>query len=228
MNKRIRIDVVSDVVCPWCYIGKRRLEKAVNRLADSYGVEIEYHPFELNPEMPLSGVDHKAYLIKKFGSRERYNQLTGNVTAVAETEGLEFNYERQNVAPNTRKSHALIQFAKSQGRQLELVEIFFKAYFTAGTDLSKDENLIELASEAGLSASDVKALFANDSAILQTALQEQEMYALGITGVPFFIINNKYAISGAQSADTFEAALREIGEKVEFQGESCDTQEKNC
>ena len=146
----IKIDVVSDVVCPWCYIGKRRLEKAVSELSDKYQFDITYHPFELNPHMPETGVNQKQYLSNKFGGDARYEQLTGNVTRVAATEGLEFNFDKQKISPNTRNAHRIIEFARTQGKQLEAKEAFMKAYFTDGVDLSKKENLAAVAVSVGL------------------------------------------------------------------------------
>src|SRR5688500_1385875 len=137
---KIKVDVISDVVCPWCYIGKRRLEKAMDKLSDAYDFEVEYHPFELNPQMPVSGLNHKEYLVEKFGGEDRYEQLTGRVTQVAAVEGLLFDFEKQKTSPNTRKAHALIQLAREEGKQLVVMEAFFKAYFSDGIDLTLDKN----------------------------------------------------------------------------------------
>jgi len=224
---KIKIDVVSDVVCPWCYIGKRRLEKAIDQLSSAYDFDVEYHPFELNPEMPKEGRDQKEYLANKFGGDDRYNQLTNHVTNVALAEGLIFNFDKQSVSPNTRKAHSIVQFAKEAGKQLETVNALFKAYFTDGIDLSKDENLIDIAVHAGLEEEKVRALLADESALVQVALEEQEMYKLGISGVPFYIINNKYGVSGAQASDTFIKAFQEIGSELAG-GEACDVDAKNC
>jgi predicted DsbA family dithiol-disulfide isomerase len=228
MKQKIKIDVVSDIVCPWCYIGKRRLENAMKRLREDFEFEVIYHPFELNPGLPADGVNQKQYLEQKFGGRERYEELTSRVTEVAALEGLEFDYERQKVSPNTRKLHALIQLASTQGLQHSMVEILFNAYFISGVDLSKNENIIKAATEAGLDESNVNELLQDESFLEQIAREEQEMYKLGITGVPFFIVNNKYGISGAQSAETFEKALRDIGSETVLQGEACDAEDKNC
>jgi predicted DsbA family dithiol-disulfide isomerase len=228
MKQKIKIDIVSDVVCPWCYIGKRRLEKALDRLSAEFDFEIQYHPFELNPQMPAQGEEQKSYLTKKFGSAERYQELTSRVIYVAGRDGLTMDYEAQKVSPNTRKLHALIKFAGSKGLQLPLVEALFNAYFTAGVDLSKDENVVAVASKAGLNEKDVASVLENKEYLLQTAHAEQEIYRLGITGVPFYIINNKYGISGAQASETFERALRDIGNESVLQGESCDTDSVNC
>jgi predicted DsbA family dithiol-disulfide isomerase len=228
MKEKIRIDVVSDVVCPWCYIGKRRLERAVERLANEFEFEVQYHPFELNPNMPLSGLDQKTYLSEKFGSDDRYDELISRVSQVAESEGIIFDYESQKISPNTRKLHVLIQFAGTKGLQNEMVEILFNAYFTSGIDLSRDENILKAAIDAGLREEEVRQVLEDESKLVDIAIAEQEMHKLGITGVPFFIINNKYGISGAQVTDTFEKVLRDIGTQAVPEGEACDTEQKNC
>lgn len=228
MKPKIRVDVVSDVVCPWCYIGKRRLEKAVENLKNEIEFEIEYHPFELNPTIPASGVNQREYLTDKFGGEERYEQLTRQVSEVAAQEGLTFDYERQSVSPNTRKSHALVQFAKSKGLHRELVEVLFNAYFTSGVDLSKDENLVKAAEEAGLDHAEALQALSNPELLEQVEAKEKEMAALGISGVPFYILNNRYGVSGAQASDVFERAFREItGFKIP-EGETCDPDKRNC
>ncbi|HEY3403417.1 MAG TPA: DsbA family oxidoreductase [Ohtaekwangia sp.] len=224
---KIKVDVVSDVVCPWCYIGKRRLEKAIDNLKDSYEFEIEYHPFELNPQMPAGGLNHKEYLTEKFGGEERYDQLTGRVIQVAAAEGLTFDFEKQITSPNTRKAHALIQLAHEKGKQLPVMEAFFKAYFTDGVDLSQDKNLIDVAVDAGLDRVDAEGALSDENSLVQVALAEQEMYKLGISGVPFYILNNKYGVSGAQSSETFMKAFLEIGTQTP-EAEACDVDSKNC
>ena len=119
LKQTITIDIVSDVVCPWCYIGRRRLQSALSELQEEYDFEVEHRPFELNPAIPASGRDQLDYMIEKFGSEERYKSLTKQVTQVAADEGLEFNFDKQFRSPNTRKAHALIQFAASEGRHRE-------------------------------------------------------------------------------------------------------------
>jgi predicted DsbA family dithiol-disulfide isomerase len=159
MNKiKIRIDVVSDVVCPWCYIGKRRLENALSRLPENYEVELSFLPFELNPDTPKSGVDHKSYLAEKFGSAERYDQLTDHVTNIGAGEGLKFDYDKQSVIPNTLDSHRLIQYARKYDKQPAIKEALMKAYFEEGIDLSKTENLVTIAVKAGLNEDEVRKL----------------------------------------------------------------------
>jgi predicted DsbA family dithiol-disulfide isomerase len=229
MNKPvIKIGVVSDVVCPWCYIGKRRLEKAMDKLSEKFDFEIEYFPYELNPQMPAEGLDQKDYLIKKFGGETRFQQLTGHVTDVAAQEGLKFDYTSQKISPNTRAAHRLIQLAKEDGLQLPMVEAMFKAYFSDGVDLSKQENLVAIASQAGMDRSKAELFLQSTTGVAEVEMAEVELQKLGISGVPFYIIDNKYGISGAQAPETFMKAFEEIGANVTSQGEACDIEAQNC
>lgn len=209
----IIIEVISDVVCPWCYIGKRRIEKAMDQLKDQYDFKITFSPFELNPEMPPEGSDQKAYLSKKFGGEERYNQIIDQVSQVAAAEGLNFDYSKQAVSPNTRDAHRIIWYAKQEGKQGAVKEAFLKAYFEDGIDLSKKENLIKIAANAGLSAEKVKSLLESAEGLKEVELSEQMSHQRGISGVPYYIINNKYGVSGAQPPDFFARTFLEIAKK---------------
>ena len=224
----IKIDVVSDVVCPWCYIGKRRLEKAINALSDQYDFEVRYFPFELNADMPAAGLDQKEYLTKKFGGDDRYQEITDRVTTVAQHEGLTFDFNKQKISPNTRNSHRLILLAKEDNKHLEMVEALFKAYFTDGIDLTKNENLAEIASRIGMDRDKVKMFLESETGIAEVAMAESELHRLGVSGVPFYIIDNKYGISGAQSSETFIQAFQNIGKQLSAEGEVCDVNEQNC
>lgn len=210
-KKKIKVEIVSDVVCPWCYIGKRRLEKAINTLKDTYEFDISYLPFELNPTIPESGLDQKEFLMKKFGGEARYNQITNHVKQVAAEEGLHFNFDKQGISPNTRLPHLLIQFAKQEGKQAEVKEAFMSAYFEKGVDLSKKENLIEVAASAGLERQKVETIIASSEGLKDIEKMETELQKLGVTGVPFYIIENKYGVSGAQPTDVFIQAFENIG-----------------
>lgn len=225
---KIKVDVVSDVVCPWCYIGKRRIEKAMQTLADRYDFEVEYHPFELNPQMPAEGVNQKQYLSAKFGGDDRYEKITAHTTATAAQEGLTFDFEKQKVSPNTRDAHRIIQYAKTEGRQPEVKEAFMKAYFEQGIDLSKKENLVSVAVQAGLSKQAVETLLSTTEGLAAIEQQEHELQKLGISGVPFYIINNKYGVSGAQASETFMKLFEEVTNEVTGSGEACDVDSKNC
>lgn len=211
----IKIDVISDVVCPWCYIGKRRLEKALNQLAHSCSFEVTYHPFELNPSIPETGVNQKQYLTQKFGGEERYEKITAHVTQVAAEEGLEFNFHKQAVSPNTRNAHRIIQLAKHVNKQIEVKEAFMKAYFTDGVDLSKVENLIAVAEHAGMERAVVTQMLSGNQGVAEVIQAAKEIQQLGITGVPFYIVQNKYGLSGAQPPESFiEVIQKAAQEKV--------------
>lgn len=210
----IKIAVVSDVVCPWCYIGKRRLEKALHAASDRFEFEVEYLPFELNPGMPPEGASQKEYLTSKFGGEERYEQLTAQVTKVAAGEGITFHYDKQEVSPNTRDAHRLIQFAREDNLQEQVVEALYKAYFTDGVDLSRKENLLKVAVSAGMEEEKVRLFLDSDTGAVAVEIAEKELQQLGISGVPFFIINNKYGISGAQPVEAFIKTFDEVSVAV--------------
>jgi predicted DsbA family dithiol-disulfide isomerase len=226
---KIKVGVISDVVCPWCYIGKRRLENAINNLSDKFDFDVEYFPFELNPQIPESGFDQKEYLTNKFGGEERYNQITDNTADVAAKEGLMFDFQGQKKSPNTRNAHRLIQFAKEDNKHLQMVEALFKAYFTDGVDLTKTESLVQLAANIGLDKTKIEQFLLSDTGKIEVEMAERELQQLGITGVPFYIIDNKFGISGAQPSESFIKAFEEIGSApIAEGGEVCDVDAKNC
>jgi predicted DsbA family dithiol-disulfide isomerase len=225
---KIKVDIISDVVCPWCYIGKRRLEKAIYQLKDNYEFELHYKAFELNPHVPAEGFDQKTYLIKKFGSEARYHELTEHVTKVAATEGLKFDYSKQQTSPNTLNLHRIIWLAEKEGKQLQTVEAFFHAYFEKGIDLSKSENIIEVAAEAGLEKSKVQELLKNNEGTSEIQQQQIHNREIGVNGVPFYIINDKYAVSGAQPSSLFVKAFKELGTQTSTKTDSCDVDGGNC
>lgn len=226
--QKIKIDIVSDVVCPWCYIGKRRIEKAMEQLKDQFEFDITYLPFELNPHIPKSGLNQQEYLIKKFGSIEKYDQITQHVTRIAAAEGLRFNFHKQSVAPNTRDAHRIIWLAKQEGKQNPMKEAFLKAYFEEGVDLSKNENIASLADGVGLPVNRVSNLLNSDEGLNEVIAAEQQNYQRGVNGVPFYIVNNQYGISGAQPTEVFIRAFAEIGNKPALDGEACEVDSQVC
>jgi len=232
MKPHLKIDIVSDVVCPWCYIGKRRLEKAITELKDDYTFEINYLPFQLSPDTPAEGENMKERLVAKFGGEDRYYQIIQQVSSVAADEGLNFDLDNQAVSPNTHGLHRLVWYAQQQGKQLEIVEALFKAYFEDSVNLSNTENILQLAENVGLDTEKVRALLASDEgkeAIDQLLYQN---HLMGVSGVPHYIINDKYAISGAQPTELFLEALPEIAQKAPMQapaqGEVCDVEIGVC
>jgi len=229
MKPVIKVDIVSDVVCPWCFIGKRRIEKAMNTLQDEFDFEVSYLPFELNPQTPKEGFNQKEYLAKKFGSEEKYHQITNHVTQVAAQEGLQFDFDKQHISPNTKDAHRVIWFAKKEGKQLAVKEALMKAYFEEGVDLTKKENVIDVAASAGLDPTRITSLLDSQEGLEEVNQLEEINYQRGVSGVPFYIINNQYGISGAQAADVFVQAFKQIGtETSSAEGEVCDVDRKNC
>jgi len=224
----IKIDVVSDVVCPWCYIGKRRLEKAIDQLKDKIDFEVDYHPFELNPDTPKEGFNHREYLTKKFGGEERYVQMTNHVARIAAQEGLKFNFNDHQTSPNTLDAHRLIGFAKNHGKQHEMKEALMSAYFEKGVDLTRNENLVNVAIALGLDGNAVESFLKGDELTAEVKLEEQVNHQRGVSGVPFYIINNKYGVSGAQPTAGFVQAFTEIGNEEIVSAETCDTETKDC
>ncbi|WP_428662660.1 DsbA family oxidoreductase [Runella sp.] len=233
MKPHLKIDIVSDVVCPWCYIGKRRLEKAVAQLKDDYTFELRYLPFQLSPDTPVEGENHKERLIAKFGSEERYEQLIRQVSDVAAGEGLDFHLEKQIMAPNTHALHRLIGYALQQGKQLEMVETLFKAYFEDALDLTQTDTVVQLAESIGLEGTKVREVLTTDAGTEHLDKQLYQNRLMGVSGVPYYIINDKYAVSGAQPTELFLEALPEIALKAPIQapvvsGESCDIETGVC
>src|SRR5262245_56972649 len=204
----VTIDVYSDVICPWCFIGKRRMEKGLAGLLAA----VRWHPFELNPEMPREGVERRAYRIRKFASWERSLELDAQVGRAFAGEGLSFNPEKMARTPNTFDAHRIIWLAGENGVQDQVVEALFKAYFTDGRDLSDPATLGAVAAQGGLAAEDVGELLAGDRGATEVRQWEQKGQRLGITGVPFFVINGKVALSGAQPPELFRAAIEQTTE----------------
>lgn len=206
----LHIDVISDVICPWCYIGKRRLEKAIAALTGPHEVRVRWLSFQLNPQMPKEGISRKEYRTRKFGSWERSQELDAQVAAAGQGEGIQFAFDRIERTPNTLDAYRLIWLADQQAVQDAVVEALFRAYFTEGRDISKRQTLIDVVSEAGLERQRAEAIL--ESAGGQEAIQEANELArrVRVEGVPFFIINGKITLSGAQQPDAFLEAFRQV------------------
>jgi predicted DsbA family dithiol-disulfide isomerase len=205
----LAVDVISDVICPWCYIGKRRLEKAIAALESRHEVRVRWHPFQLNPSMPKDGISRREYRTRKFGSWERSLELDAQVAAAGAADGIHFAFERMERTPNTLDAHRLIWLANKQGVQGAVVESLFLAYFTEGRDISNRQTLIDVVADAGLERQRAEALLDSDEgmdAIKETGDQARRFR---VEGMPFFIVNGKLTLSGAQQPDAFLAAFRE-------------------
>jgi predicted DsbA family dithiol-disulfide isomerase len=213
----LTIDVISDVICPWCLIGKRRLEKA---LGDRPAV-VRWHPFQLNPHMPREGIDRKTYRIEKFGSWERSQELDARVAAAGEDVGIAFHFERQSRTPNTLDAHRVIWLAGERGVQGAAVEALFLAYFTDGRDLSDRVTLAEIAAGAGLDRAEADELLSGDKGLDVVEAGEERARRLGVSGVPFFVINGRVALPGAQPPELFRQAFGQAGEAA-VDGEACE------
>jgi predicted DsbA family dithiol-disulfide isomerase len=213
----LTIDVISDVICPWCFIGKRRLEKALS----DRPATVRWRAFQLNPDMPRQGIDRRAYRTRKFGSWERSLELDAQVAAAGEGEGIAFNFEKMARTPNTLDAHRVIRLAGERGVQDAVVEALFLAYFTDGLDLSDRATLAEIAAEAGLDRVEVDGLLAGDNGLDVVRAGEEQARRLGVSGVPFFVVNGRVALSGAQPPELFRQAFEQAGDPVGA-GEACE------
>lgn len=208
----VTIDVFSDVVCPWCFIGKRRLEKAI-ALHPEIPVEVRYQPYFLNPWVPREGMSRDEYLTTKFGSPDRYTQIAQRVAAAASSEGLTYNVAGLARQPNTIDCHRLIQWAQAVGKGPQMKQRLMELYFTEGADLSDREVLVRAAADCGMPAGEVRGALSSDADVAEITKAAEAAQEAGIQGVPFFIIGGKYAVSGAQSPEHLAAAIEEAAKQ---------------
>jgi len=201
------VDVISDVICPWCFIGKRRLEKAMA----SYGkpMTVRWHPFQLNPTMPKDGISRREYRIGKFGSWERSMELDANIVTVGKQEGIHFDFDRMERTPNTLDAHRLIWLSDGEGIQDAVVEALFLAYFTEGRDISNQQTLIDVVAEAGINRKQAEATLNSDEGMDAIKEAGEQARRFQVAGVPFFIVNNEITLSGARSPDALLAAFNQ-------------------
>jgi predicted DsbA family dithiol-disulfide isomerase len=197
MTEPLMIDVVSDVVCPWCFIGKKRLEKAIAMRPD-IPVEVRWRPYFLNDWIAPAGISRDEYLTKKFGSPERYKAIAGRVAAAAQAEGLTYNVDRISRQPNTLDCHRLIMWARNTGDPGRMKQRLMELYFTEGADLTDREVLVKAAGECGMDADLTRELLASDRDVDRVSAEVEQAKQAGIDGVPFFILGGVLAVSGAQ------------------------------
>ncbi|MDB5500993.1 MAG: disulfide bond formation protein DsbA [Tardiphaga sp.] len=214
--KPLQIDIVSDVVCPWCYIGKRRIENAL-ALAPEVPVHVNWRPFFLNPWIPREGIDRDTYLETKFGSVEAYKGIAQRVVAAASEEGLTYRPETVKRQPNTIDCHRLIHWAEAAGKSAEIKQRLMELYFRDGGDLTLSETLVQAAADVGLDADDIRRRLATDEDVERISADAKEASDKGISGVPTFVLAGKYAISGAQPADQLARAIRQVSAEVNAQ-----------
>jgi predicted DsbA family dithiol-disulfide isomerase len=207
----LRIEVISDVVCPWCFIGKRRLEQALRLLAEDgvepASVEVVWRPFQLNPQLPREGMSRAQYVAAKFGGRA--DEIYARVAGVGRSVGIDFAFDRIVRQPNTLAAHQLIELARESHAQETMVENLFRAYFLDGKDLTDVPTLLELAQQSGLDEGRVRACLDDDAQREAIAVQDDEARALGVTGVPFFIFGGQLAVSGAQEPQVLVRAFKQ-------------------
>jgi predicted DsbA family dithiol-disulfide isomerase len=214
--KPLKIDIVSDVVCPWCYIGKRRIENALALVPD-VPVEINWRPFFLNNWIPREGISRDEYLTAKFGSVEAYKGIAGRVVTAAGEEGLSYRPDMVKRQPNTIDCHRLIHWAEAIGKSAEMKQRLMELYFRDGGDLTDTNVLVQAAADCGLDAEDVRQRLATDEDVERISAQAKEASDKGISGVPTFVFAQKYAVSGAQPADQLARAIRQVSGEINAQ-----------
>ena len=212
----ITLDILSDPICPWCYIGWTNLAKALAARPD-HPFTIEWHPFQLNPGMPAEGMDRRAYLEAKFGGKQGAVRAYAPVLAHAEAAGLNLDFEGIARTPNTLDAHRLIHWAGLEGRQTPLVVALFAAYFTQGRDIGDRDTLIDIAAGVGLDRAMIATLLAGSADRDEIAARDSHTRARGINGVPSFVIAGQHVLSGAQPTDTWIAVIDEIAGQLKDQ-----------
>jgi predicted DsbA family dithiol-disulfide isomerase len=205
----VRIDVVSDVVCPWCFIGKRRLEKAL-ALKPDVPVEVHWHPYFLNDWIPREGISRKEYLTTKFGSPERYKGIAQCVSAAAAADGLTYAIDKISRQPNTLDAHRLIRWADGIGKAAEMKQRLMDLYFTEGADLTNRAVLVQAAADIGLDAGDIDEALASDKDVAEVEQEAQSAKEAGVQGVPMFIFGGKFGVSGAQESEYLAEAIERV------------------
>jgi predicted DsbA family dithiol-disulfide isomerase len=207
----ITVDVVSDVVCPWCFIGQKRLDKAIAAAGD-IDVHIRWRPFQLDPTIPPEGKDRRDYMLAKFGSDERIREIHARIEPLGEAEGINFAFGAIKVAPNTLDAHRVIRWAGAAGEAVQnrLVRRLFQLNFEEGANLGDHAVLIDAARDAGMDASVVETLLPTDADIEAVRTEIATASRMGISGVPCFLLEGKYAVMGAQDADTLADAIRQV------------------
>jgi predicted DsbA family dithiol-disulfide isomerase len=205
----VRIDVVSDVVCPWCFIGKHRLEKAIE-LNPGIPVEVHWRPYFLNDWIPREGISREQYLTTKFGSPERYKGIAQRVAAAASAEGLTYAIDKISRQPNTLDAHRLIRWADNAGKAADMKQKLMDLYFTEGADLTNRKVLAQAAADVGLDAKEIEMALASDKDVAEVERQALSAKEAGIEGVPCFIFDGKFAVSGAQAPEYLAEAIARV------------------
>ncbi len=209
----VKLDIISDPICPWCYIGKANLDKALAQIPD-HPLAIEWHPFQLNPEMPAEGMDRRAYLEGKFGGKEGAVRAYAPVVEHAEKSGAHINFEAIQKTPNTINAHRLIHWAGIEHRQTLVVDLLFKAYFVDGRDIGDPEVLADIADTAEMDAATVAKLLASDADTDDIRARDAHSRKMGVNSVPTFIVAGQHAVPGAQPPEMWVKVINEIMDQI--------------
>ena len=209
----VKLDIISDPICPWCYIGKTNLDKALAQVPD-HPFTIEWHPFQLNPDMPAGGMDRRAYLEGKFGGKEGAVKAYAPVVEFAEKAGALINFDKIEKTPNTIDAHRLIHWAGIEQRQSFDVDLLFKAYFVDGRDIGDHEVLADIADTAEMDAAMVTKLLASDADIAEIRARDAHSRKMGVNSVPTFIVAQQHAVPGAQPPEMWLKAMADIMEQI--------------
>ncbi len=212
---KIKLDVVSDVMCPWCYIGRKRLDKALNLLKD-IEVEIRWRPFQLDATLPAEGKDRRQYLEDKFGGPEQARDIYNNIEAAGFVEGIDFAFDKIKIAPNTLNAHRLIRWSINGGEDVHqaMVDRLFELFFLEGANLADNDVLVEAGRGVGMDGETLASLLPTDADVKEVQEEIAVAQKMGVTGVPCFIIDNKYAVVGAQNPETLAEAITNAAEET--------------
>jgi predicted DsbA family dithiol-disulfide isomerase len=210
----LAIEVISDAICPWCWVAKQRLDRVIAALSPHVAASVTWRPFELNPDMPKAGIDRRAYRSAKFGSWQRSQALDAQVADAGRPDGLVFNHDRMERTPNTIDAHRLIRLAGQEGKQVEIVEGLFAAYFNEGRDIGDPAVLADIGASAGLDHTRIVAMLASDQGQAEVRSELQRAQDLGVSGVPTVLVDGVPLFSGAIRAELMEAELRKAAGHV--------------
>ncbi|EAR50558.1 DSBA-like thioredoxin family protein [Oceanicola granulosus HTCC2516] len=216
----VKLDIISDPVCPWCYIGKAQLDRALEQAGNPFA--IEWHPFQLNPDMPREGMDRRAYLEAKFGGPEGAAQVYGRIAEAAGAAGLSIDFDAIARTPNTLDAHRLIHWAGIEGRQTFVVQRLFEAYFRDGRDIGEADVLADIADGVDMDASVVRRLLGSDADLEDIRRRDAHSREMGVTGVPTFIVGSRHAVPGAQPAELWAQVIGEIAAQEQADGAGDD------
>jgi predicted DsbA family dithiol-disulfide isomerase len=206
----IDVEIISDAVCPWCYVGRRRLEAAIESIKGTHDVRIRWKPFELNPDMPKEGMDRHEYLNRKFGGAKTVEEMNRRMAAVGEQEGIPFALDKIRKSVNTFDAHRLIWWAAQRNLDDAVADGLFRAYFTKGRDVGDREVLADIAARAGLDCSEAKAFLSSDEGVQEVRAEEMKARNIGVDSVPTFIIGGRILVAGAQTPDVFLEAFESL------------------